>query len=383
MATRVTRSRSRSSSVDSLSALAPPPPARKKKTPSKAPLKAVEEDEEEEEYEEEDEHEVVVALDDVNDALDKTDNMESTEAFIRQIDGLNDKVTEFSAKVSALREFFVKIKVLEGDDIVDYLTTKQQMLLSYCANLVFYISMKIEGKSVEDHPVMKQMLKLRLCLEKMRPIDGKLKYQIDRLIQQSTNVSEEGEEGDQSAGNKNKGIQPTSRPNPLALLAKDGSDENDEDSDEDSEDSEDGGKNKKKSNKWRGKVDKGEEETDIDPNTQRSTPGSFNPKAGIYRAPRMEATPYLENESAAQKQEDKLKRQRKKLKNSEMFEALREEFSTAPETSGSGGVSELSNTDRKLAQEATERKDYEEDRFIRMTLTRKDKKDKARRENGT
>ena len=29
------------------------------------------------------------------------------------------------------------------DDIVDYLEVKQQMLLSYCINIVFYLNMKV------------------------------------------------------------------------------------------------------------------------------------------------------------------------------------------------------------------------------------------------
>ena len=47
------------------------------------------------------------------------------------------------------------------DDVVDYLEVKQQLLLTYCINVVFYLYMKAQGKSVANHPVMKQLLKLR------------------------------------------------------------------------------------------------------------------------------------------------------------------------------------------------------------------------------
>ena len=35
---------------------------------------------------------------------------------------------------------------------------------------------------MKDHPVMRQLLELRYAMEKMRPLDAKLQYQIDRLL---------------------------------------------------------------------------------------------------------------------------------------------------------------------------------------------------------
>ena len=54
-------------------------------------------------------------------------------------------------------------------------------------------------------------------MEKMRALDGKLKHQIDRLMKLSTR-SESDPSGSSSL-----------RPNPLALLAKDGKDDDSED----------------------------------------------------------------------------------------------------------------------------------------------------------
>jgi U3 small nucleolar RNA-associated protein 3 len=55
----------------------------------------------------------------------------------------------------------VSSKAEVDDDIVDYLEVKQQLLLSYCLNAVFYLYMKAQGQSVRSHPVMKQLLELR------------------------------------------------------------------------------------------------------------------------------------------------------------------------------------------------------------------------------
>lgn len=55
-------------------------------------------------------------------------------------------------------------------------------MLSYCTNIVFYLLLKAEGKQVKDHPVIDQLVKLRTIIEKLKPIDQKLKYQIDKLL---------------------------------------------------------------------------------------------------------------------------------------------------------------------------------------------------------
>jgi len=48
-----------------------------------------------------------------------------------------------------------------SDDLVQYLEVKQQLLLSYCTNVLFYLMLKAQGKSVHNHPVMRQLLELR------------------------------------------------------------------------------------------------------------------------------------------------------------------------------------------------------------------------------
>jgi hypothetical protein len=55
----------------------------------------------------------------------------------------------------------MKTSLVIDDDLVDYIEMKQQLLLSYCLNVVYYLSMKSMGKSLKNHPVMKQLLKLR------------------------------------------------------------------------------------------------------------------------------------------------------------------------------------------------------------------------------
>ena len=65
---------------------------------------------------------------------------------------------------------------------VSYLEAKHVLLMHYVANLVFYLLVKAEGKSVKEHPVIARLIEIRGYLEKARVIDKKLKYQIEKLL---------------------------------------------------------------------------------------------------------------------------------------------------------------------------------------------------------
>jgi Sas10/Utp3/C1D family len=245
-------------------------------------------------------------------------------------------VTELKEHVAELRERVGPLKKLVDqmlaasqdvdDDIVDYLEVKQQLLLSYCVNVTFYLYKKAQGQSVKSHPVMRQLLELRYAMEKMRSLDGKLKHQIDRLLKQAAD------------GTATSSL----RPNPAALLSK-GARFNDDEEEEDEGDDEE------------------KDEDDSDDETEGA-----GAKDGLYRAPKMAAVPYRESEAEAERREEKLNRRRKKLSSSEIMETLREEFSTAPEASSSSGISKINAEQRRLEEEADERRNFEEDRFVRL-----------------
>ncbi len=63
-----------------------------------------------------------------------------------------------------------------------YLEMKYNLLLSYCQFLSFFIVLKLEGKPVKDHPVVGKLIHIKTLLERLRPLDQKLQYQIDKLI---------------------------------------------------------------------------------------------------------------------------------------------------------------------------------------------------------
>eukprot|EP01116_Phalansterium_solitarium_P021307 TRINITY_DN6573_c0_g1_i3.p1 TRINITY_DN6573_c0_g1~~TRINITY_DN6573_c0_g1_i3.p1 ORF type:complete len:424 (-),score=177.54 TRINITY_DN6573_c0_g1_i3:760-2031(-) len=101
---------------------------------------------------------------------------------------LLDLLEEFKTSLVQVRDRIQPIldKVRAGQlptsNGMSYLEVKFHLLLSYCINISFYMMLKAEGKSVKDHPVIDQLVRYRTILEKMRPLDQKLKYQVDKLL---------------------------------------------------------------------------------------------------------------------------------------------------------------------------------------------------------
>jgi U3 small nucleolar ribonucleoprotein protein LCP5 len=93
-------------------------------------------------------------------------------------------------------------------DSVSFLAVKQQLLLSYCLDLSVYLGRKLRGQSIADHPATWQLLELRTLLEKLRPLDSKLKYQTDKLLRLATTGASAPESDPLSF-----------RPNPDALVS--------------------------------------------------------------------------------------------------------------------------------------------------------------------
>ena len=61
---------------------------------------------------------------------------------------------------------------------MDFLQAKHGLTLTYLVNLSYYILLKMRGVPVKGHPVLEELVKLRTLMEKMKPIDQKLQYQV-------------------------------------------------------------------------------------------------------------------------------------------------------------------------------------------------------------
>ncbi|KAG6648696.1 neuroguidin-like [Carya illinoinensis] len=98
------------------------------------------------------------------------------------LDSVRSKVEALTTKV--------KSNQLPTADGISYLEAKNLLLLNYCQSLVYYLLRKAKGFSIEGHPVVRSLVETRLFLEKIRPIDKKLQYQVQKLTRVSAGTAE-------------------------------------------------------------------------------------------------------------------------------------------------------------------------------------------------
>lgn len=209
-------------------------------------------------------------------------------------------------------------------------------MLQYILQLAYFVHLKISGKQLENNPVVESLVELRVILDKMKPIEAKLKYQIDKLVRaavvENTQKSEE-KKADVSTSEAVAADPLAFKPNPLNLLNKDNDDE-----DEDVEDD--------------------------DTNA-----------TGVYRPPKLAPVNYDENagRKSGKKERDEA-RMKEKASRSRLMKDLMTEMSENPEEIGVfGGVNEGTGYGDRIDNVIAEKDRYEEDNYVRLAVTRKEK----------
>ncbi|XP_050307044.1 neuroguidin-A [Anthonomus grandis grandis] len=209
---------------------------------------------------------------------------------------------------------------LTTDQGLSFLEVKYNMLLSYLINLTYIVLRKCSGEPIEGDPCIDRLIELRTVLEKIRPIDHKLKYQIDKLVKTAVT----GASTDDPA---------TFKANPLNLMDKDGFNSTDEDSSDDSV--------KEKKDKSR---------------------------TGVYVPPKLSAVHYAGPESAQEKTKRLQERNKKMALSSSILQDLREEYLDTPIE-----VSQGSRAQQILSKQQKEREEYEEEYMTRLPITKSEK----------
>jgi len=199
---------------------------------------------------------------------------------------------------------------------------KIQLLMSYLTNLSYYILLKTQGVSVSDHPVIPQLIWLRTLLEKIRPIEQRLQYQMNKLLELS-------EKPVALADPKNL------RPGELVASVEA---EPGEDDEADAE------------------LEKAQDD--------------------VYRPPKVTEVEYTgDHVSAIDRAEKNLEKARKRLENSEMMRSMREEFTDAP-TEVQGKIQ--SKEQARIRRKMEEKLQYEEENMTRLRLSKRERKDVQR-----
>ncbi|KAK6122787.1 hypothetical protein DH2020_043465 [Rehmannia glutinosa] len=129
------------------------------------------------------------------------------------LDTVRNKIQALTAKVKADN--------FPTSDGISYLDAKHLLLLNYCQSLVYFLLCKAKGLSIQGHPVVRSLVEIRLFLEKIRPIDRKLQYQIQKLTRTTpTTVEKPGLNEKKADENQKTDDLLKYRPNPDLLVSK-------------------------------------------------------------------------------------------------------------------------------------------------------------------
>lgn len=211
-------------------------------------------------------------------------------------------------------------------DGMSFLELKYHLLLNYCINIAYFMLLKAKGKTVNDHPVLDQLIELRVVMEKMKPIEEKLQYQIHKLVQLARGEEEStvANEGDDEKSLK---------PNPASLISF----ENESDVDY-------------------------EQDVELEEKKQRPyRPPRISPAVDVKSVRRTGVANNLEA-----KQRDKVEVENWKDSYMEMEEV--------PETLRGGLISQDTEKLTSLLEAEKERQKYEEENFTRLFTEKKEQK---------
>ena len=214
---------------------------------------------------------------------------------------------------------------------VSYLEAKHLLLLSYCTHIVFYLLLKAEGRPVRDHPVIGRLVQIRFYLEKVRPIDRRLQYQMDKLVALAQRAQQQEEEAAAAGGAE--GDNPLQfKPRPGQLVA--GS-------------------------------------------------GAAGAEGGAYRPPKlnpvsMDGPEDREGKSARERRREK--EMRRRAAQSDLVRELAAEITGAPEEVRTGPAGLESSGALKVRAKLAAREAVEEDLMLRVPISKEERK-KLRREH--
>ncbi|KAL2810014.1 Sas10/Utp3/C1D family-domain-containing protein [Aspergillus granulosus] len=282
-----------------------------------------------------------------------------------------------------------EVSILPPQDGISLLDTKCDLLLSYLQNLVFLTLLQLrelpskkasreengDSESIQSlrTQVTDKLTELRTYLDRgVRPLEGRLKYQVDKVIKAAEAVER-----------AEKGAQPAKAPTLKEEVESGGEDESASDNSTSEDEDE----------------DESEEDEDIDEMAYRPNVSAFSKKIsteakadkagrkatsdGIYRPPKIMPT-------AMPTTERKERKERPTRRSNVIDEFVNAEMSSAPMAEPSIGSTIVSGgrytKTRKEREHEAERTRYEETHFIRLAKESKKelaKKAASRRREGT
>ncbi|KAM9774897.1 neuroguidin [Syngnathus typhle] len=239
---------------------------------------------------------------------------------------LNSLAEQVAAVTSHVRELSTKVKdgVFQTTKGLSFLDLRNHLLLFYLQDLTHLISIKTQGGKIKESEALTRLVTVRTVLEKMRPLDHKLKYQIDKLVRTAVTGSLA----------ENDPLQ--LRPNPENLISKLSESEDEE-----------------------GQV------------SEKKVAHSADKK---YIPPKIAAVYYDGDMTEADKKKAQMERQRRIALRSSVIQELRQQYSDAPEE-----IREKQDfQNERESREELHRKDFEESMMVRLNVPSRDRSGKKR-----
>ncbi|EDV25433.1 uncharacterized protein TRIADDRAFT_55517 [Trichoplax adhaerens] len=240
--------------------------------------------------------------------VDEIVSADLPQAFSK-LEEITQKVSSLTSKTSEVLKD-VSSKEVSTAKGINYLEMKYQLLLEYLINLVYIVYIKVDGASLADCPAIERLVEIRTVLERIRPIDQKLRYQIDKLIKAANTGHAIG---------RNDPLQ--FKPNPDALVSK----------------------------------------LDVDDDEKESS--------GVYVPPKVAATPFEEESGFEAKKKKVIERARRRVLNSDMLKDLKEQYLNEPEE-----YKDTASKNPVVREREEHLRNYEEENLIRLPTKKTHKK---------
>ncbi|XP_045697126.1 neuroguidin [Phyllostomus hastatus] len=235
---------------------------------------------------------------------------------------LQEQVMAVTAHIQALTKK-VQARAYPTEKGLSLLEVKDQLLLMYLMDLSHLILDKASGGSLQGHAAVLRLVEMRTVLEKLRPLDQKLKYQIDKLVKTAV------------TGSLSENDPLRFKPHPSSMMSKLSS----EDEEDEAEKGQSGASGKKSAN---GAVKK-------------------------YVPPRLVPVHYDETE--AEREKKRLERAKKRALSSSVIRELKEQYSDAPEEIRDARHPHIT----RQSQEDQHRINYEESMMVRLSVSKREK----------
>uniref|UniRef100_A0A182JYS6 Sas10 C-terminal domain-containing protein n=1 Tax=Anopheles christyi TaxID=43041 RepID=A0A182JYS6_9DIPT len=311
--------------------------------------------------------ETTTHIDKSSPALDEYDIQPDLPQALRLLDEMNNNFKQVSDLVGTMLQR-VKTGELSTEYGLNFLEIKYHMLLNYLINLTYVVLRKCSGHRIEKDPSIDRLIEIRTVLEKIRPIDYKLRYQIDKLVKTAVT----GSSGSGSTGTAD----PTAfRANPANLMSQmpapaeeagegstvapggGGGPDSDDGVDSDSSAMVMLKLKRAKEAAKKGGAAGGDRDGGV---AQRSKPD-------VYVPPKLTSMPY-EEDTKADRARKQLERAKKRALGSSLIQDLKDEYLDTPVE-----LSSSSRAQQILSRREREREEYEEAYLTRLPMTKADK----------